>query len=130
MIHVPKKYLEIFFHLAKGTEGVLSLKEARIRDHFLKSFIPIVQTFEEDRKKIFEKFCTKTEDGSPDVADGQYKFDKGVQKELTEELELLHEEAVEISVLTPEILKDILERSEYKPKVGEAEVIDEILAKL
>lgn len=125
-MQLKKQYLEPLFLLTQGTDGQLSLPEARVRDKFMKTVNEVTQEYEGHRKVIYEKFCTKTEDGKPDIADGKYHFDKEQLPEVNKELETLLAETVEIA--TPEGLKDILEKSAYKPRVGEAESIDHILS--
>lgn len=123
---IPKNKLETLFLLAKGTEGELSLQESRIRDAFYKPLLELTQTFEQDRRTIYEKFCQKDEEGNADVSDGNYKFDQKILPKVNKELEILYAEEVEL----PSIDKAILEKSSYKPKVGEAEIIDEIFTLL
>lgn len=127
-MNLEKRYLETLFLLVKGTEGVLNLAEGRIRDRFMKGLTETVKTFEEERKVIYEKFCNKHEDGSPDIADGNYHFDPANIPDVNKELETLYSETVEIQ--TPAEIKDFVERTEYKPKTGETEVIDTILSKI
>jgi len=122
-MQLQKKYLVVFFLALKGTDGVLSLKEARTRDLFLKPLFEATQTFEQDRNKIYEKYGTLRE-GSTDTYEFSKENAEVVQKELTELLE------EEVSLTETPGLKGILERTEYKPKAGEAELIDAILAKL
>lgn len=126
MTQIKKGSLEVFFNLTKGTEGALNLAESRIRDTFIKSLSEVTQTYIDDRNKIYVAFCIKNEDGQPDLVDGdKYKFPKEKRDELAQELETLFEEKVELD--TPVGLKEILEKSEYKPKLLEAEVIDNII---
>lgn len=123
-----KRNLETVFLAFRGTEGVLSLKEARVRDPFMKELTEVTSRFEVDRKKIYEKFCKKNEDGTPDTADNKYSFDAEVVEEVNAELATLLDEEVEIEA--SEGLKEILEKTDYRPKSGETEIIDEVLAKL
>lgn len=125
---LAKKELEVLYHVIRGTEGKLTLVEGRKRDAFFKGVLEVLKQFEEDRKVIYEKFCDKKEDGTPDTDNGQYTFKKEVAEDLTKELQVLYDETVEVKAI-PE-LKDIFERTEYMPKLGEAEVIDGILAKI
>lgn len=125
MIQVPKSHLEAFFLAIKGTEGVLSLPEARIRDPFFKQLTEVTAQFEQERKAVYEKYCNKDAEGAPETIDDQYKFENDVLELLNGELEILYAEEVALEV--PEQLKNILEKTEYKPKAGEAEIIDEIL---
>ena len=71
---LPKKYLESLYLTVKGTEGQLTLAEARVRDRFIKPVTEALQTFEAERKDIYEKFCNKTEDGKPDTTDNKYSL--------------------------------------------------------
>lgn len=128
MIQIPKRQLEVFFLTLKGTEGVLSLKDARVRDSFMKPLIEATQTFESDRRAIYVKFCDKDEEGNPNITNDEFKFKKDVVEEMGKELETLMDEEVVFTI--PEGLKEIMDQSAYKPKVGESMIIDEILEKL
>jgi len=121
---VKKQYLETLFNFIKGTDEQLTLSESRKRDAFLKEIAPVLETFYADRKVIYEKFAVKDASGKPDIVNDKYSFEKEVIEELGKELTLLFEEEVEISNLP----KDIVDKSEYKPKVGEVEIIDNLLA--
>lgn len=126
---IKKSYLETLFLFTKGTENVLNLADSRLRDTFIKPLFEITKVYIEDRNKIYLEYCLKNEDGSPELLDGdKYQFPNEKLEEINKELEILGNEEVEVG--THEKLKEILEKSEYKPKVGEAEIIDEILAKL
>lgn len=127
-MQVEKKHLEIFFQALKGTEGVLSLKESRIRDAFMKPLGEATETFYKERTAIYEQFCDKTEDGKPDITDNKYHFKQEVLEEVNKELLTLANETVDLNP-HPEI-KEIMEKTTYSPKYGETEVIDEILSKL
>lgn len=129
-ITLEKKYLEVLFQALRGTEGVLSLTEARIRDLFFKQVTPALETFYEHRKKIYDQFCTKKEDGTPDIKNDLYTFPKDVVPEMQKEIDTLLAETVELTVPFADSIKKIIERTEYKPKQGEAEMIDEIVAKI
>lgn len=128
MLKLQKKCLVPFFLALRETDGVLSLKDARIRDGFLKTLKEMTATFEVDRKAIYEHYCVKKEGGVPDIVNDAYTFKPEVQEELIKELTMLLEEEVELP--DTKGLKEILEKTEYKPKTGEAELIDEVLAKL
>lgn len=122
---LKKQYLETLFATVKGTEGVLNLAESRIRDEFLKKLVEPTDTFIKDRAKIYETFAIKKEDGSLDLVDGnKYQFPPEKIDEINAELKTLVEEEVEFD--TPEKLKEIIEKTDYKPKVGESDIIDEI----
>lgn len=126
---IEKSKLEALFNFTKGTENMLSLKESRERDIFIKPLAEVTQTYYEDRNKIYITFCLKNEDGSPALVEGnKYEFPPEKVDEINAELKTLNEEEVEIKTFA--ITKEILEKSEYKPKIGETEIIDEILAKL
>lgn len=124
---LKKSNLEVIFNFTKGTEGVLNLADSRLRDEFLKDLSDKTQSFYDDRNKIYINFCVK-KDGQPDLLDGdKYQFEKNVLPDLNKELMVLAEEEVVITLpdnFTTFKLKEILEKSEYKPKALEAEVID------
>ena len=125
-MEVEKKDLEVLFKIIKETN--LNLKEARVRDPFLKDLGNKLDTYYFDRKAIYEKFCKKTEDGLPDTKDDKFTFEKDVVKELMSELEILNAEVVKIEVVDG--LKGFIENSAYKPEYGEIEVIDKLLCKI
>ena len=117
---IQKKHLTPLYLALKETDGVLSLKEARVRDQLLKPLLEVTKTFEEDRTKIYATYG--------ELKDNQYHFKpedvETVNKEVTE----LYAEEVEL----PDVagIKAIIENTTYKPKTGEAELIDEVLTKL
>lgn len=134
---VKKSHLEVLFHSLKGTEGVLTLAESRIRDSFIKPVAEATETYFKDRTKIYETFCIKKEDGTPDfivtkdkdgVDQTSYQFPPEKLEEINKELITLSEE--EVSFEDNEKLKEILEKTEYKPKVGETALLDEVISKL
>lgn len=125
---LAKKELEILYHVIRGTEGKLTLSEGRKRDLFFKDLVEVLKVFEADRKIIFEKYCEKNEDGTPDISDDKYTFSKAVADEMQKEVQVLYDETVEVKAI-PE-LKEIFARTMYMPKLGEAEIIDSILAKI
>lgn len=126
---IKKSQLEILFNFSKGTEGALNLSESRIRDKFIKSLSETTQEFYDQRDEIYKHFCIKDEQGNPALKDGnKYEFPKDILDVINVELSTLGDEEVEID--TPEGIKEILEKSEYKPKLLEAEIIDELLTKI
>lgn len=125
---LTKGELEVFYKALKGTEGVLSLRDARIRDAFMKALTEATSTFEGERKAIYEAYCNKLEDGTPDTTANQYTFAPEVLPKLNEELGILVKESVNLT--PPEGLAGILEQTEYKPQVGEVELIDKLLTSL
>lgn len=129
-MQIQKKYLPVFFSTLNGTDGVLSLSDSRVRDVFFKHVLETTQQFEKDRKTIYEKFCNKKEDGTPDTTDDKYTFANDVLDEANKELEILGNEDVEFVTAFPAKIKEIIELSAYKPKTGESEQIDHIISKL
>lgn len=124
---IKKSSLEVLFLASKEIEKI-TLSEARIRDSFIKPLSVTLQSFYDDRKKIYDTFCLKKEDGTPDLKDGdKYQFPKDTT-EADNELKTLLSEEVEVNF--PAGIKEILEKTSYSPKVGEVEVLDEILTKL
>lgn len=122
---VYKKYLELLVLLVQGTNGILSLKESRIRDTFARKLNEEYAIFVAEREEIYKKFCVKNEKGEPEIKNNQYSFEPDILEEINKELVDLGEEKVEILPLGP--VKMFLELSAYKPKVGEVEIIDELL---
>lgn len=120
-MNVKKQHLETLYLVVKGTENILNLSESRKRDTFLKPLTEALETFYKERKVIYEKFCDKKEDGTPNIVENRYTFQNA--EEVNKELTILLEETVEL----PPLEVSILEKSEYKPKIGEAEVIDEFI---
>lgn len=130
---VKKIHLEVFYNTVRGTEGVLGLADSRIRDAFLKPLGEATDAMVKERVAIYEKFCDKKEDGTADTHGEQYHFSKEVLPEANKELELFAKEEVEVPFVwgvTAEKLKEIIEKSTYKPKYGETEIIDELTANL
>lgn len=125
-MQIKKSYLEVLYLVLKETE--LNLAGSRTRDNFLKKLEDPLNTYYTDRTKIYTEYCNKKEDGTPDTEDGLYHFNQEVKEALVKELDVLNNEVVELSA--PEELKDIIEKTNYKPKVGEVEAIDEILKNL
>ncbi len=129
-MQIKKAHLEVFFNTLKSTEGVLNLTESRIRDTFMKPLFEVTRTFIEDRENIFQNFCVRDEEKKPILLEGKkYQFEPSVTKEVENELNTLNNEEVELKPLYSAELKAILEKTTYSPKVGEVEIIDEILAK-
>lgn len=126
---IKKSSLEVLFNFAKGTEGILSLSESRIRDSFLKPLVDSTTDFIQDRNKIYETFSSTKEE----LPDNQvtYHFPTEKQEEVQAEVNLLLQEEVEVNFSdNPQQIKSILEKSEYKPKIGETEVFDAILKQI
>lgn len=125
-MQIKKSQLETLILLTKGTEGVLGLPEARIRDAFLKPIWEVYGTFEKDKQAIYTTFCIKDEHGKPVLVGGdKYEFPPEKVEEINNELDTLFNE--EVTVESNPLIKALLEKSQYKPKVGQAEIIDEIL---
>jgi len=125
-----KQCLEVFFLTLKGTEDVLNLAESRVRDAFMKKVATELDTFYADRKKIYEKFCDKDEQGKPIITDDKYTFLNANMEELNKELQTLADEEVEIPTDKSEEIKSFIEKTEYKPRIGQSELIDKILGKM
>lgn len=132
---IKKISLEALFYALKGTEGVLSLSESRARDSFMKPVGEFADTYNADKVKIYEAFAMKKEDGSIDFKvekskggneTKSYQFSPEKLTEINKELTTLAQETVELPELST--LKEMLEKTTYKPKVGESALLDEILA--
>lgn len=123
---MKKGNLELLYNVLKECSN-LSLSEARVRDAFLRKVEEFLNPFYEDRTKICLKFCNKKEDGSPVLSENdEYAFQGTVVAEFTEEMNLLSKEKVELAI-TPEMIT-FIEKTSYKPKPGQTEFIDEIIA--
>lgn len=120
-MNVKKQHLETLYLVVKGTENILNLSESRKRDAFMKRLTEALETFYKERKVVYEKLCDKNEDGTPSIIENRYTFQNA--EEVNKELTTLLEETVEL----PPFEVSILEKTEYKPKIGEAEIIDEII---
>lgn len=125
---VQKQQLQTFYEVLKGTEGVLNFADARVRDAFLKKIVEAIEMYTEEKNKIYSAFAHKKEDGTPDISDGQFHFDVPDVELVNAELLVLAKEEVELSGVNK--IKSFIEQSEYKPKAGEMDIIDELLNKL
>ncbi len=115
---MKNKHLELLAEMLSKTE--LDFTQARIRDKYLKEVGIFFSEKEENRKKILESFGTINKDKNV------YEFENNeVFKNALDELNKLSEEATSLAI-TLEI-KEMIEKTNYKPKVGEMEIIDEIL---
>lgn len=125
-MNIQKGKLEVLLNFTKGTTGLLTLAESRIRDTFAKGVADKTQEYLNEREEIYKHFCIKKEDGTPDLKDGnKYQFNPADLDAINAELKTLADEEVEIT--KPDGIKEILEKSEYKPQMGEAEIIDELV---
>lgn len=123
---IKKSQLLPLFLTIKGTEGKLNLAESRIRDSFLKNLLDETKKSESEKSIIYNTFCLKNEDGTPLFVEGnKYEFPKECLDELNKEMETFYNEEVVIDV--PANLKEMIEKSDYNPKIGETEIIDELL---
>lgn len=134
---ILKKGLLTVFYKTLETRKPVKFSVARVRDALIKNVFDILHTYENDRKKIYEEYCTKGEDGKPLITNNQYSF-KGDTDEKTKEnvenvikeVEILDNEEVEIAVANQPIILDCIENTEYKPEAGEVELIEELITKL
>jgi len=123
-----KKNLELIFNVLRETK--LSLADSRIRDAFMKQFGEALDDFVKERENVYIKFCDKDEDGNPKVLENKYTFQKSVLEEMSNELEILLNEEVAIAADNTEKIKEFIESTQYNPKPGEVELIDEFLVDL
>lgn len=127
-MEVEKKQLQTFYDVLKGTEGILNLADSRLRDKFMDQIAIHAQTYAREKDKVYIAFARKKDDGTVDIINNQYHFDPADVQKVNEELITLSNEKVELTGVNK--IKDFIEVSEYKPKAGEAGVIDELLSKL
>ncbi len=128
-MQIKKSSLEALYNYTKGTEGVLDLKDSRVRDTFLKQLTEKTALFQQERNKIYTTFCKKDEEGKPALVDGtKYEFNTEDLETINKELQTLLDE--EVTLELHGITKELLQQSGYKPMVGEAEIIDEVISKI
>ena len=130
---ISKKYLEICAKLLKDCDP--SLADGRIRDRFYKTLIEDLKTYYEDQEKILIKFCEKDSDENPIIRTNEknektYTFSPENAPKVEEEILKLNKEQTEISCDQPEKIKELIENTTYKPKVGETIIIDELLVEI
>ncbi len=123
---ISKKYLELLAILIKEAE--LNLSDARLRDSVFKQLVSHLEDFGEAKKKIIETFCNKDEEGKPLIEDNKYSFKTEVIENLNKEFDVLVQEEVELKLDDTDKLKEIIEKTSYKPKTGEVEQIDTIIS--
>lgn len=86
----------------------------------LRPLLEATQTFEQDRLKIYQKYG--------ELRDNQYHFKNEDIETVNKEVIDLNEETVELPNISG--IKQILENTDYKPKTGEVELIDEVIGLL
>lgn len=112
---MKKEALEVTYKVLEVTD--LSLADARIRDAFIRELSNHIKAFYEDKQKIIETYGEKMDDGKFKIADTD-KFQQ--------EMQTLLEETVEIK--PSDKIKEFINNTNYKPKIGEMAIIDEVLA--
>ena len=78
--------------------------------------------------KIIKEFCEKKDDELI-VKDNNYLVIKGKEEEFNKEMDTLNNEEVEIE-LDAQSTKKAIENTKYTPKVGEMELIDNLIEKI
>lgn len=124
---IQKKEINLFFNLLKDSK--VNLYEARRRDDVVRQLYSYSQVYESDRLKVCDKFCEKKDDELV-VKNDNYIVLPEHEEEFKKEFEALNNEEVEVKVENYEIIKKIVENTEYVPKVGEMEFIDALIAKI
>lgn len=115
-MQLKKSHLEVFVKALQATEDVLTFPESRVRDSFLKKLLESYQDYMTFRDELLIKLASPIE-GKVNM----YTF----TPEYLKELEVLNEEETELPD-EPKI-KEFLEKTTYKPKVGEADLLDDII---
>ncbi len=116
---MKKKFCELLYTVLAGTEGALGFADSRIRDEFMKVLKEKVIEYQEARNKLLTSL------GKPmPEKEGYYSF----TPEYNKELEILNEEVMALPN-QPKI-KEFVALTSYRPKIGEAEMLDEALATL
>ena len=83
---IQKKYIETLYKVISGYKTP-KMALGRIRDGFLRTLAPFVDQYGKDKQEIYEKFCIKKEDGTPDIKDDKYHFEKEKLTEINEEID-------------------------------------------
>jgi hypothetical protein len=123
---LKKSHLVVFLKAIKETD--LGLADSRIRDEFFKPLFEETKNFEEAQQTIYKTLCKKDKDGNPEMTSlGQFQFEGENAKKVIEELDILSKEEVELTPKNTTKIKEFLENTSYKPKVGEADLLDDVL---
>jgi len=125
---IKKSHLKVFIEALAGSDE-LNLRDSRTRDGAIKKLAEAHEEFVADSKKVVLEFCEKGEDGEPNmqVRNGNttYNFSKEELVKYQDETNLLNEE--KISFVATDDIVAFVEDTNYKPKVGGAEIIYEVL---
>lgn len=138
---LKKSQLTLFYKvLAEGRTDAAkdhtSLADARIRDGLAsRQLFDVLKDFEEARKKVYETFCNRKEDGSVEFDKaGNYTFKitgkPSPLDQMAKERDILEAEEVEIKVEKPVQIMKLMENTAYQFKVGETVQLDEIIGLL
>lgn len=125
---LKKSELELTFNVLKET--TLNLSDARIRDNFLKPVGEALDQLNKEKSAIYLEYCDKDEDGNPEITDDKYHFESAALETGNSELKILYAEEIEIPLANQEKIKEFFESTAYAPKLGEIDIIDDIIAKL
>lgn len=123
---ITKKEVDLFYELI--ADSAISLSEARKRDAIVKQLVKFGREYAYDRMKIIKEFCEKKDDELI-VKDNNYLVINGKEEEFNKEMDTLNNEEVEIE-LDAQSTKKIIENTKYTPKVGEMDLIDNLIAKI
>jgi hypothetical protein len=118
-MQLKKEEILVLQKVLIGTEDKLNFADARIRDKFLKALVEEIQAYYEARNKLLVSIAEPIE-GEENRFNLTPKF--------MEEEKVLNEEEVELP--DEPKLREFIELSEYKPKIGEIDLIDSILSKI
>lgn len=133
---LKKKLLTVFYKALSEARTDLardhiSLADARIRDGLAsKALFDTLKDFEDARTKIYRAFCKKDANGDPELVAGNYQFEPKDVEALNKEVKILEDEEVELRVDNPAKITQFLNSTKYEPRVGEALIIDEVIALL
>lgn len=127
---VLKKKLLTLYYLTLSQAKVDSLAEGRFRDSVAKHAFEALKEFELARIKIYEAFCVKDDKGEPKLVDNNYQFSREEAPKAAAEVKILEDEEVDVPITNAGKVKALIEATKYEPKVGETEVIDELLAQI
>ena len=122
---IEKKYLDLLLKVTQNSK--CNLKEARIRDKFIKNIVDEYKTKEEDRVKICEALCVKGKDKKPIMKNNNYQFTPENIPKFQKEFEALLSEKVTLTLLPidAKLILKLIDNTKYEPEIGEVEIIDE-----
>jgi len=121
---IQNKYLKLAVETMMMTPCVYS--DAKLRDIFGRNLLQAHKTYDEKRLSLCEQMCDKDDQGKPVTKDKNYVFSDTIKPEFDTKLTDLMNEEIEIPLRFGDAhrLKNMIEKTQYTPAVGEAEIIE------